>query len=109
MRSYFKAVLPNKTSHTVFFEDSILESIQDAFALICEIPNARISVFKPTPIPGPWDAVGLIGHRTRDQIKTDMSRTTNAESLFWLKEELDAVDAAWLDAGRETVPTAVAA
>lgn len=109
MRNYLKAVLLDKSSHTFFFEDTILESIQDAYAMANELPNAKISIFKPAPIPGPWDRAAVVGHRHRDDIKADMKRTADTEKLFWLKEELDAADNVWLDAGRETVPMGAAA
>lgn len=107
-RNYIKAVLPDRSSHQFFFEDTILESVQDAYALANELPNASLSIYRPAPVAGAWDRIAIVGHRHYEAIKADMHRTTDADKLFRLKEELDAVVDVWRDVRPEEMIGAAA-
>lgn len=106
--SYFVSVAA-KVPHYFFFNDRNEDDTLRAFQEAQTVSN-NISVYQPPRNTGPWDRVGIIGHRRRGQILADMSRTAQSLELFFLKEELESLDRIYYEAGRDTVPvTAVAA
>ncbi len=100
--SYFKTLIG--TFH--FFTTEDLSSVRRAFdaaKAICGV----VSVFRVPAMSGPWDKLGVIGHRTRQQILGDMSSTKDRDELARLKRELDGVSQQYLKVGRCLPPQSV--
>lgn len=108
MRNYFKT----KSGFIRHFEDSVPESIEDAF-IDTVVANGEstlgISVFSATSVPGAWDVVPVIGFRTRREVLADMAATGDEDELDKLDEELQLVDSLFLSRGRPVPLQAVAA
>jgi len=104
--NYFKC----SDGQLFFFDDTVVEDITRALKGAREV-SEEVSVYRITPIPGPWDRLSVIGHRKRGQIISDISNTADdSEDLPYLYNELALLDNAYYAAGRTSVPVqAVAA
>jgi hypothetical protein len=94
-----------------FFEDTVLESIEEAFE-IASACGGPMSIYRPTPLAGPWDGVALVGHRSAADILDDIGRQAKKEKgrkIPRLKEELLALEYAWRAVRGPVVPVQSAA
>lgn len=86
-----------------FFNSSDRPGTQKAFDL-ARAAGPRVAVYTVPKNPGPWDRIGLVGHRSRSEILKDLAGSTAPLAIDFLREELDRRDVAYLKAGRLTVP-----
>ncbi len=100
--NYFK-------SNGVFFPfiDNVRTSADTAYKAASAVGVPCI--YRPTPVPGPWDAVAVIGHRPRAAIFADIANTQNDDAeLDRLHGELGALHEVFLASGRVIPLSAVA-
>lgn len=103
-KNYFKS----RNGHVFFFFDNVPESVESAYRAAVFVDDAP-SIFRPPQFAGPWDACPIVGHRPRTEILRDLSTETDKEELANLASELQAVEGAFLDAGRPVPLQSVAA
>lgn len=73
------------------FDDSDAESTQYAYERVRPfIDLERVSMWRMPTRLGPWDKLGLVGHRSTDEILADMQATTDDEERSILREEFNA-------------------
>jgi hypothetical protein len=102
-RNYFKT----KSGQIFFFTQGVPESIEDAY-VAAYLTTERISIYKAATVAGPWDALPIIGHRTRSEILRDMAAESDEDKLEVLADELDSFDECFYSIDRVVPLQAVA-
>lgn len=106
MKNYVKAA-----GVFFFFDDAKLAETQRAYAaaLCCTVSLDEVAFFQPPADEGPWDRACIIGHRRRVAILTDIVGEQDANELDWRRQELERLDQAYIDAGRDKTPVELVA
>ncbi len=97
MRNYFKA-----SGVHFFFNDNDADDTLRAFEL-ADAVGTEVSMWKVPEHAGPWDRVGVIGHRLRGEILAELGVALE-EDVELLTRELAMLDHEYLCVGRLTVP-----
>lgn len=111
MQNYL-AVRDGKTVTHIFFNGAKVTETQAAFDKALRLASndtSRLSMYAVPFNAGPWDRIALIGHRLRGDILADIANTPDPLEAALLNDELDDLDNKYLNAGRDTIPLAVAA
>lgn len=103
MTNYFKV-----DGHFIFFNGAKIEDTQKAFDKALALASNHIpyvNLYALPTAPGPWDRCGLVGHRTRAAILSDLNNQDDPVEASILREELARLNTVYSAAGR-TAPLA---
>lgn len=103
MRNYMTV----RGSQHIFFDDVKVTDTQEAFDKAMNLAGSDvgvISLYSLPANPGPWDRAGLMGHRRRGDILTDISGEQDPIELENRKAELGRLEAMYFAQGRVSIP-----